>query len=91
MEITIKSGAAIDDATQIDSIVTTIERDIQELNSAINATVPHKIQTTWSEELADNWSKYYTSDVPETMEQMKASAENLRLAVQKALTYDKPE
>lgn len=88
--ITIKPGAAVDDAVQIDNIVSTIQRDMEELDNAISFAVPNRIQTSWSEELAENWSKYYSSDIPESMEQMKASAGNLRVAVQQSLEYDKP-
>ena len=86
--ITINPGAATDDAVQIDSIITDITRDMDELNSVIQRTIPNDIQTTWSETLQSNWNKYYDSSIPQTMEDMKKSSTNLRLAIQEALAYD---
>ena len=91
MNITINPGAATDDATQIDSLVQTIEESMETLNSAIKNTIPSGIQTTWSETVRDNWESYYTADVPEAMEEMKLSAANLRLAVEQALQYDQEQ
>ncbi|MBR2828070.1 MAG: hypothetical protein IKE70_02410 [Bacilli bacterium] len=86
--ITINPGAATDDAVQIDSIISDITRDMDELNSVIQRTIPNDIETTWSDTLKSNWNKYYDSSIPETMEDMKKSSANLRLAVQEALAYD---
>ncbi len=91
MNITINPGAATDDAAQIDSIVTNLMNDMEELNTMIKNTIPSGIQTTWSQTVRDNWEKYYNADVPEAMESMKLSAKNLRLAVQQALAYDKEQ
>lgn len=91
MNITITPGAATEDATQIDSIVSTMQSDMEELDRAIKSTIPEGIQTTWSETVRDNWEKYYSSDVPEAMEEMKLSATNLRLAVDQALKYDQEQ
>ena len=88
MNITINPGAATDDATQIDSLVQTIEESMETLNNAIKNTIPAGIQTTWSETVRENWETYYTADVPAAMEDMKLSASNLRLAVEQALSYD---
>ena len=86
--ITINPGAATEDALQIDSIVSDITRDMEELDSVIKRRVPNDVQTTWSETLQMNWNKYYNSSIPEAMEDMKKSSANLRLAVQEALAYD---
>ena len=91
MNITITPGAATEDATQIDSIVTTMENAMQELDRAIKSTIPEGIQTTWSETVRNNWESYYTADVPAAMEEMKLSAANLRLAVEEALKYDQEQ
>lgn len=91
MNITITPGAATEDATQIDSIVTTMENCMQELDSAIKSTIPEGIQTTWSDTVRNNWESYYTADVPAAMEDMKLSATNLRLAVEEALKYDQEQ
>lgn len=91
MNITINPGAATDDATQIDSLVQTIEESMETLNNAIKNTIPAGIQTTWSETVRENWETYYTADVPAAMEDMKLSASNLRLAVEQALQYDQEQ
>ena len=88
MNITINPGAATDDASQIDSIVSTMEENMQTLDAAIKSTLPDGIQTTWSDTVRSNWESYYGADVPAAMEDMKLSAKNLRLAVEQALAYD---
>jgi hypothetical protein len=91
MNITINPGAATDDATQIDSLVQTMEESMETLNNAIKNTIPSGIQTTWSETVRENWESYYTADVPAAMEDMKLSASNLRLAVEQALQYSREQ
>lgn len=86
--ITINPGAATDDATQIDSIVSTMEENMQTLDAAIKSAIPEGIQTTWSDTVRTNWETYYSADVPAAMADMKLSATNLRLAVEQALSYD---
>jgi len=88
MNITINPGAATDDAAQIDSIVTTMQEDMEVLDGAIKRNIPDGVQTTWSDTVRGNWENYYSSDVPSAMEEMKLSATNLRLAVEQALAYD---
>ena len=83
MNITINPGAATEDAVQIDSIVSAIEADMETLDTAIKSTIPSGIETDWSKELQDKWT------IPEAMEEMKASATNLRIAVMDALQYNK--
>ena len=58
MNITINPGAATDDATQIDSIVSTMEENMQTLDAAIKSTIPDGIQTTWSDTVRSNWESY---------------------------------
>ena len=91
MNITINPGAATDDATQIDSIVSTMEENMQTLDAAIKSTIPDGIETTWSDTVRSNWESYYGADVPAAMEDMKLSATNLRLAVEQALAYDQEQ
>ncbi len=91
MNITINPGAATEDASQIDSIVSTMEDNMQTLDSAIKSAIPEGIQTTWSDTVRNNWETYYGADVPAAMEDMKLSATNLRLAVDQALAYDQEQ
>ena len=87
MNITINPNAATDDASQIDSIVTTMEESLETLNGAITRNIPNGVQTSWSETVRENWSTYYGADVPAAMADMKLSATNLRMAVDQALKY----
>ena len=91
MNITINTGAALDDAAQIDTIVRDIEADLEGLNSVITDIIPNKLQTDWSDEVRGNWDQYYSSDIPEAMEAMTLSATNLRLAVNEALRYSREQ
>lgn len=87
MNITITPGAATQDAAEIDSIVSSIESSMEVLDAAIKRNIPSGIETTWSDEVKNNWETYYSADVPEAMEEMKQSATNLRMAVDQATKY----
>ena len=87
MNITISPNAATDDASQIDSIVSQMEQNLAELDAAIKRNIPDGVQTTWSDEVRNNWETYYSADVPAAMADMKLSATNLRMAVDQALKY----
>ena len=87
MNITITPGAATDDAVQIDNIVAQMEASLETLDGAIKRNIPSGVQTSWSDEVRNNWETYYTADIPAAMADMKLSATNLRLAVDQALKY----
>ena len=87
MNITITPGAATDDAVQIDNIVASMEASLETLDAAIKRNIPSGVQTSWSDEVRNNWETYYSADVPAAMADMKLSAINLRLAVDQALKY----
>ena len=89
--VTIKPGAATDDAKQIDDIVSQMAGDMATLDKAVKSTIPDGIQTTWSNTVRDNWESYYQADVPQAMEDMKLSANNLRVAVDQTLKYDQEQ
>ncbi len=89
--VTIKPGAATDDAKQIDDIVSQMAGDMATLDKAVKSTIPDGIQTTWSNTVRDNWESYYQADVPAAMEEMKLSANNLRIAVDQTLKYDQEQ
>ena len=80
MLLDINENASLQDASEIDEIVETIERSMEELAQTIRATIPDGIQTDWSETLKSNWDQYYTK-----------SAKNLRTAVQNASAFSKEE
>ena len=90
--ITINTGAAVEDAKQVDSIVASMEEDMKTLDRAINNTLADHadepgIYTDWSTKLKENWKQYCASDLPTAFGDMKLSATNLRLAVDEALKY----
>lgn len=87
MNITISPSAATDDASQIDNIVSQMEQNLATLDAAIKRNIPDGVQTTWSDEVRNNWETYYSADVPAAMADMKLSATNLRMAVDQALKY----
>ncbi len=87
MNLTINPGAATEDAAQIDSIVNDIESAMETLDAAIKRNIPNGIETTWSDQVRNNWESYYGADIPEAMQDMKLSATNLRLAVDESLKY----
>lgn len=89
MNVTINTAAALDDAAQIENVVTRLTDDMATLNQAIKDTIPAGIQTEWSETLSDNWNKYYTADIPNAMEEMKVSASNIQMAVQTTEDFSK--
>ncbi len=87
MNLTIKPGAATDDAAQIKSIVSDIETKLDELNQKITKNIPSGVDTDWSEEVLNNWNGYYTADIPQALADMTLSATNLNNAVDAALKY----
>ena len=90
--LVIKTGAATEDAQQIYKIVSQITDDMDTLNSEIKKTISEgTIQLDWADEVKANWEKTYTNTIPEAMEEMKLSAQNLEKAVQEALAYSQQQ
>lgn len=89
MNITIRPGAATDDALEIENIVSAIESDMETLDGAIKSTIPDGISTDWGDELKERWTNYYNEQIPAAMEDMKLSATNLKIAIADALEYNK--
>lgn len=83
----IRTGAATDDAKQIERIVSTIKDSMEILEREIKKYIPSDIQTAWSEKLREDWEQYYKSEIPASMADMLLSAQNLELAVQNALKH----
>lgn len=87
--IRINPNAALDDASEIDTIIEEIDRQMSELDRVIKSEIPDGVRTEWSEKLREDWQKYYNESIPEAMAAMRSSATNLRLAVNKAVQYSK--
>ena len=88
MNITILPGAALEDAKQIQQIVSEIDNNMKELNDTINRLIPDGIETTWSFNLKESWIKYYNNSIQGAMQAMLESATNLQIAVDEALNYN---
>ena len=91
MDLTIRPGAALQDATQVDTIVNQIKEDMRTLNDVITSTIPSGIQTKWAEELLSSWVHYYSSEIDSALEELAENATNLRVAVEKVLQYSNEE
>lgn len=87
MNVYIRPGAALDDATQIDSIIGNINDALIELDNTITSLIPEELSLDWAREILDNWNRYYNNDVQNALREMEASGRNLRLAVEGALQY----
>lgn len=87
--IKVNPNAALDDAQHIDTIIGDIDKEMSELDGIIKSTIPDGIRTDWAEKVRQDWQSYYNESIPEAMAAMKASATNLRLAVDKAIQYSK--
>jgi hypothetical protein len=83
LNIEIMPGAALDSASEIESIVSQIKSDMEELNTIFTQTAPG-MQLEWAETVRSNWESYYNADVPQAMDDMKKSAHNLQIAVETA-------
>jgi hypothetical protein len=89
MNLEIIPGRATEDVKEIESIVDRIDVAMQELNEVINRLIPERLETQWSVELKENWTKCYNNSVQNAMDGMRASATNLQNAVNAALEYSK--
>ena len=89
MNLTIMPGAATEDAKQIEEIVRAIDESMATLDEVIKRHIPDGIETEWSTEFSESWSHYYDDSIHGAMDAMKASAENLKAAVDAALEYNK--
>ena len=89
--IIVKSEGARENASQILSIVASIEETMEILDAAVKRNIPENVETAWSDTLKSNWTSYYTGDIPETMAAMKLSASNVQSAVAAAEAYSNQE
>ena len=89
MNLTILPGRATEDVQEIESIVNKIDVAMKELNDMIEKIIPEHVETQWSNDLKEAWTKYYNGSVQSAMDGMRASAVNLQNAVNAALEYTK--
>ena len=89
MNLTILPEAALDDASSIDTIVAEISNSLEILDRAVKNNIPEHIETEWSVDLLENWTKYYNENIQNAMAGMSLSASNLKSAVDMAVKYSK--
>ena len=89
MLLDIKEGASLKDAEEIEEIVKKVHASMDELHNVFNKNIPEGIETDWSLRVKDTWDRYYETNIPEVMEGIRASAENLKKAVDDAVNYSK--
>lgn len=87
--LTIRPGAAIKDAGDIEDIVERIRNNMSDLDVVIRRVIPEGVETEWSKTLKSNWEKFYTQSVAGVIDEIYASAVNLEVAVKDAIEYGK--
>ena len=87
--LTIYPGAATEDARDIENIVATIESCLDTLNDLIKKHIPENLETDWSKDLLESWTKAYNESIETIIHEMTLSAKNLEMAVEQALAYSK--
>lgn len=83
LNIEIQTGAALDSASEVESIVSKIKHDMEELDTIFTQTAPG-MQLEWADTVRQNWQSYYNADIPAAMDDMIKSAHNLQAAVEAA-------
>ena len=91
MNITIKPGAATEDAQQISSIVSTITADMEECDKILKQLATGELNLDWADTLYEQWQGYFNSDIPEAMAEMQQSSTNLQTAVSAAIAYSQEQ
>lgn len=89
MEVTLRTEAAAEDVKQIENIIKVITEDMDELNKVISETIPDGIETDWSYRVKQDWLNFYRADIPAAMEEIRLSAANLTIAINKLTDYSK--
>lgn len=91
MNLTIKPGAATDDAQQISNIVSRITIDMEECDKILKLLTLSDLNLDWADALYDQWKSYFNTDIPEAMAEMQQSAKNLQAAVSAAIAYSQEQ
>lgn len=91
MNLTIKPGAATDDAQQISNIVSRITIDMEECDKILKLLTLSDLNLDWTDALYDQWKSYFKTDIPEAMAEMQQSAKNLQAAVSAAIAYSQEQ
>jgi hypothetical protein len=89
MNLTILPDAALEDAKQIEEIISKIDESMKILDGEIKRIIPEHLETDWSNNLRDRWAQFYDGTVKDSMSAMQESAESLKRAVDAAIAYNK--
>ncbi len=87
MGLKVNKKSALAAALEIDEIITKMNESMATLDDVIRETIPDRIDTTWSNELREDWQKYYNFNINENIEEMRKSGSLLRKAVEIALSF----
>lgn len=91
MNITVNTDEAYQGVKDIKDVVQSMKEQMEILDNEFKKQIPTGINTNWSNEVLDKWTKYYGADVPAAMEAMLQSATNLQMAVEAAEQYSKAQ
>lgn len=62
---------------------------MEELDNKFNTLIPDEIDFEWANEAKANWKNFYNDKIPEYMDSMLLSAENLKKAAEEVARYSK--
>lgn len=85
--VTQKSARALENAADIEKIVKNITDAMDELDNIVKKTTSEGIQVDWGDELKSGWKVYHENNIPQTMIEMKHSAENIHKTVEEMLKF----
>ena len=87
MGLKVNKKSALAAALEIDEIINKMNESMDTLDDVIRETIPDRIDTEWSNELREDWQKYYNTSINENLEQMRDNGTILRKAVEVALSF----
>ncbi len=82
----LETSKAEQDAAEIISLVKKIKTDLELLDTDIRNHF-NAISFSWADEFQARWKAVYDNGVPEVLEEMETSANNIRLAISAVSTY----
>lgn len=85
------TATAMQDADDIVRVTKNMEDSFNQLNEFMKQYATSNIRTEWMDQVYNNWQQYQEGDIPETLATMKASAVNIKTAVDEALAYSREE
>ena len=92
LTLTVNSEAALNDAKEVKKIVNSMQESMQTLDDVIENCIADGvgdtgILTNWSTTVKSNWKSYVAKDIPAAFSDMRETANNLQIAVDRAEAY----